>query len=158
MCRKNSSRSRLNQSLVCRKRRETVSGYARTSTGDRLASFEGQIEQLKRAGRKRIFFAQVSAVASRPLRTQRLQGVWREGDCLIVPRLDRLSRSTGRCQGGRVERSYCLRRPSWGKPLPNLHFSEYHLVVFVAQKRPKELCRHPQRSGIRGKVVKFFKV
>jgi hypothetical protein len=28
-----------------------------------VASFEGQIEQLQRAGRERIFFAQVSAVA-----------------------------------------------------------------------------------------------
>jgi len=68
-------------------------GYARTSTGDQVAGFVDQIEHLRRLGVERIFQEQVSAVGSRPQLEAALDFV-RDGDVLIVTRLDRLCRST----------------------------------------------------------------
>jgi DNA invertase Pin-like site-specific DNA recombinase len=68
-------------------------GYARVSTLDQLAGFNDQVEQLRRLGVERIFQEQVSAVGSRPQLEACLDFV-REGDVLIVTRLDRLCRST----------------------------------------------------------------
>ncbi|NYZ11601.1 recombinase family protein [Azospirillum sp. RWY-5-1] len=68
-------------------------GYARTSTVDQIAGFEDQVEQLKRLGAERIFFEQVSAVGARPQLEAALDFV-RDGDVMIVTRLDRLARST----------------------------------------------------------------
>jgi len=68
-------------------------GYARTSTIDQAAGFNDQVEQLRRLGVERIFQEQVSAVGSRPQLEACLDFV-RDGDVLIVTRLDRLCRST----------------------------------------------------------------
>jgi DNA invertase Pin-like site-specific DNA recombinase len=68
-------------------------GYARTSTGDQVAGFQDQIEQLRRLGIERVFQEQVSAVGSRP-ELEACLDFLREGDILIVTRLDRLCRST----------------------------------------------------------------
>jgi DNA invertase Pin-like site-specific DNA recombinase len=68
-------------------------GYARTSTGDQVAGFQDQIEQLRRLGVERVFQEQVSAVGSRP-ELEACLDFLREGDILIVTRLDRLCRST----------------------------------------------------------------
>jgi DNA invertase Pin-like site-specific DNA recombinase len=68
-------------------------GYARVSTLDQLAGFNDQVEQLRRLGVERMFQEQVSAVGSRPELEAALDFV-RDGDVLIVTRLDRLARST----------------------------------------------------------------
>jgi DNA invertase Pin-like site-specific DNA recombinase len=68
-------------------------GYARTSTTDQVAGFEDQAEQLRKLGVERIFQEQVSAVGRRLQLDATLDFV-REGDTLIVTRLDRLARST----------------------------------------------------------------
>jgi DNA invertase Pin-like site-specific DNA recombinase len=68
-------------------------GYARTSTTDQVAGFADQAEQLRNLGVERIFQEQVSAVGRRPQLEAALEFV-REGDILIVTRLDRLARST----------------------------------------------------------------
>jgi DNA invertase Pin-like site-specific DNA recombinase len=68
-------------------------GYARVSTLDQLAGFNDQVEQLRRLGVEKIFQEQVSAVAGRPRLEAALDFV-RDGDVLIVTRLDRLARST----------------------------------------------------------------
>ena len=68
-------------------------GYARTSTIDQAAGFNDQVKQLRRLGVERIFQEQVSAVGSRPQLEACLDFV-RDGDVLIVTRLDRLCRST----------------------------------------------------------------
>lgn len=68
-------------------------GYARTSTTEQLAGFEAQIRDLKKVGCEKIFSEQVSSVnSSRPELERSLEFV-REGDILIVTRLDRLARS-----------------------------------------------------------------
>jgi DNA invertase Pin-like site-specific DNA recombinase len=68
-------------------------GYARTSTADQVAGYADQIEHLRRLGVERIFQEQVSAIGSRPELEAVLDFV-RDGDTLIVTRLDRLARST----------------------------------------------------------------
>jgi DNA invertase Pin-like site-specific DNA recombinase len=68
-------------------------GYARTSTEDQIAGFEGQIAELTAAGCQRIFREQVSAVGERPQLEAALDYI-RDGDILVVTKLDRLARST----------------------------------------------------------------
>ena len=68
-------------------------GYARTSTADQAAGFKSQIAELQRAGCEKIFAEQVSAVAlERPELEAALEFV-RDGDVLMVTKLDRLARS-----------------------------------------------------------------
>jgi DNA invertase Pin-like site-specific DNA recombinase len=68
-------------------------GYARTSTLDQKAGFEAQLRDLKSAGCEKIFREQVSSVADRPQLEAVLDFI-REGDTLIITKLDRLARST----------------------------------------------------------------
>ena len=67
-------------------------GYARTSTVDQQAGFEAQLVELKAYGCERMYQEQVSAVA---IRTQLEAAIdmLREGDKLVVTKLDRLARS-----------------------------------------------------------------
>lgn len=68
-------------------------GYARTSTKDQKYSLEAQLEQLKKSGCEKFYKEQVSSVdASRPQLEAALDYI-REGDILIVTKLDRLARS-----------------------------------------------------------------
>lgn len=68
-------------------------GYARTSTADQVAGFEAQIAQLEREGCERVFREQVSSVGHRAKLEDALAFL-REGDILVVTKLDRLARST----------------------------------------------------------------
>jgi DNA invertase Pin-like site-specific DNA recombinase len=68
-------------------------GYARTSTTDQIAGYEDQIAHLTKLGIEKVFAEQASAVASRP-QLEACLDFLREGDVLIVTRLDRLCRST----------------------------------------------------------------
>ncbi len=67
-------------------------GYARTSTEDQVAGFEAQLGELTTAGCKKIFQEQVSSVAERDQLTELLSYV-RDGDTVVVTKLDRLARS-----------------------------------------------------------------
>ena len=67
-------------------------GYARTSTVDQLADFEAQLTELSAIGCKKIFKEQVSSVAARAELQSAIEFV-REGDVLVVTKLDRLARS-----------------------------------------------------------------
>lgn len=69
-------------------------GYARTSTLDQKAGLEAQERDLASAGCERIFVEQVSSVdvAQREKLAEALAYA-REGDTLIVTKLDRLARS-----------------------------------------------------------------
>ena len=67
-------------------------GYARTSTIDQQAGFEAQLKELKAYGCERIFQEKVSAVASRQ-ELERAIDLLREGDKLVVTKLDRLARN-----------------------------------------------------------------
>jgi DNA invertase Pin-like site-specific DNA recombinase len=68
-------------------------GYARTSTLDQVAGFEAQLTELAQAGCEKVFREQVSSVAPRAQLEAALEFI-REGDTLVVCKLDRLARST----------------------------------------------------------------
>lgn len=67
-------------------------GYARTSTLDQKAGLEAQLEELKAAGCEKLFSEQVSSVGRRD-RLETVLEFIREGDTLVVTKLDRLARS-----------------------------------------------------------------
>lgn len=67
-----------------------IIGYARTSTADQVAGLEAQLEELKMAGCEKLFSEQVSSVAARAQLENALDFV-REGDVLVVNKLDRLA-------------------------------------------------------------------
>lgn len=68
-------------------------GYARTSTVEQEAGLEAQQRDLKACGVERLFVEQVSSVGEREQLERALNHV-REGDTLVVTKLDRLARST----------------------------------------------------------------
>jgi DNA invertase Pin-like site-specific DNA recombinase len=67
-------------------------GYARTSTTEQLAGLEAQVRDLKAVGCEKLFQEQTSSVAERAELNAALDYA-REGDTLVVTRLDRLARS-----------------------------------------------------------------
>jgi DNA invertase Pin-like site-specific DNA recombinase len=67
-------------------------GYARTSTLEQKAGFEAQLRELQDLGCEKIFQEQVSSVAERAELERALDFI-REGDILVVAKLDRLARS-----------------------------------------------------------------
>lgn len=66
-------------------------GYGRTSSADQLAGLQAQERDLRDAGCEKVFSEQVSSVARREKLEAALDFV-REGDTLVVTRVDRLSR------------------------------------------------------------------
>lgn len=68
-------------------------GYARTSTLDQEAGFEAQKRDLAAAGCEKIFAEQVSSVSEYRAELATALEFVREGDALIVTKLDRLARS-----------------------------------------------------------------
>lgn len=70
-----------------------IVGYARTSTIDQLAGLDAQLRDLAAAGCEKVFQEQVSSVASRRPELDRVLEYVREGDTLVVTKLDRLARS-----------------------------------------------------------------
>jgi DNA invertase Pin-like site-specific DNA recombinase len=68
-------------------------GYGRTSTLEQVAGMDAQLRDLSAAGCEKVFTEQVSAVGNRPQLEAALDFI-REGDVLVVTKLDRLARST----------------------------------------------------------------
>lgn len=67
-------------------------GYARTSTLEQKAGLEAQRESLRAIGCERLWEEQTSSIGSREALKAAL-GYAREGDILVVTKLDRLARS-----------------------------------------------------------------
>jgi DNA invertase Pin-like site-specific DNA recombinase len=72
--------------------RQMLIGYARTSTLEQKAGLEAQRESLKALGCERVWEEQTSSVGPRKALSEAL-GYVREGDTLVVTKLDRLARS-----------------------------------------------------------------
>lgn len=68
-------------------------GYARTSTAEQQAGLDAQTRDLLATGCNKIFSEQVSSVTVR-LQLEAALDFCREGDTLLVTKLDRLARST----------------------------------------------------------------
>ena len=69
-----------------------IVGYARTSTTEQQAGLQAQERDLKKAGCKKVYQEQTSATGPRQTLAQAMDFV-REGDILVVTKLDRLARS-----------------------------------------------------------------
>jgi DNA invertase Pin-like site-specific DNA recombinase len=67
-------------------------GYARTSTTDQRAGLDAQVRDLKAVGCRKVFSEQASAVSQRAQLDAALD-YCRDGDTLVVTKLDRLARS-----------------------------------------------------------------
>ncbi|RWN54137.1 recombinase family protein [Mesorhizobium sp.] len=70
-------------------------GFARTSTLDQEAGLEAQLRDLKGAGCQKIFQEQRSSVDAHRVQLVAAIDYAREGDVLVVTKLDRLARSVG---------------------------------------------------------------
>lgn len=68
-------------------------GYARTSTVDQKAGLEAQLRDLQAAGCIKVFQEELSSVATTRPELDRCLDYARDGDTLIVTKLDRLARS-----------------------------------------------------------------
>lgn len=67
--------------------------YARTSTLDQVAGLDAQLRDLEAAGAGRVFSEQLSSVAAERPQLDACLAFAREGDTLVITRLDRLARS-----------------------------------------------------------------
>ena len=68
-------------------------GYARTSTIDQIAGMEAQLRDLNAMGCEKIFSEHLSSVDEDRVELSKALEFCREGDVLIVTKLDRLARS-----------------------------------------------------------------
>jgi DNA invertase Pin-like site-specific DNA recombinase len=68
-------------------------GYARTSTTDQKAGLEAQLRDLEVAGCTKIFDEELSSVVTKRPQLEAALDYLREGDTLIVTKIDRLARS-----------------------------------------------------------------
>jgi DNA invertase Pin-like site-specific DNA recombinase len=73
-------------------KQQMLIGYARTSTVDQQAGFEVKLLELNAYGCERMYQEQVSAVATRT-QLEAAIDMLRDGDKLVVTKLDRLARS-----------------------------------------------------------------
>jgi DNA invertase Pin-like site-specific DNA recombinase len=71
-------------------------GYARTSTTEQHAGLDAQLRDLEAAGCGKVFAEQVSSMASARPEFAKAVEFTREGDTLVVTKLDRLARSVGK--------------------------------------------------------------
>jgi DNA invertase Pin-like site-specific DNA recombinase len=78
----------------CETGKPMLVGYARTSSLGQIAGLEAQERELRAVGCDKVFREQVSSVAERDQLEQGLDYV-RDGDSLVVTKLDRLARSVG---------------------------------------------------------------
>src|SRR5580700_10244169 len=69
-----------------------IIGYGRTSTIEQVTGLEAQIRDLKAAGAEKLFRENVSSVAPRHQLEAAIEFA-REGDTLVVTKIDRLARS-----------------------------------------------------------------
>ncbi|WP_287275567.1 recombinase family protein [Mesorhizobium sp.] len=68
-------------------------GYARTSTLEQQAGYEAQLRDLQSHGCEKVFSEQVSSINARRTELERAIEFVRDGDSLVVTKLDRLARS-----------------------------------------------------------------
>jgi DNA invertase Pin-like site-specific DNA recombinase len=128
-------------------------GYARVSTVDQVAGLEAQERDLRATGCTKLMMERVSSVAQRDQLAAALDFA-REGDTLVVTRLDRLARSTADLLdiiGGLERKGVALRILDFGGQAVDTQSPSGRLIVTmfgaVAQFE-RELLLQRQREGI----------
>lgn len=125
-------------------------GYARTSTTEQKAGLEAQREALKAIGCERLYEEQVSSVAVRKALGEAL-GFCREGDILVVTKLDRLARSVrhlGEIVEGLDRRRIGLRILDLGLDTSNATGKLMLNVLGSVAQFEREMMLERQREGI----------
>ena len=130
-------------------------GYARTSTVDQKAGLEAQLRDLEQAGCQKVFREEISSLAAtRPQLEAALEWV-RDGDVLVVTKLDRLARSvadlvaiTGILKKKRVQLRILSMNLDTGTPTGKLMVN---LLGSIAEENAGDgtLCRDHHLSGQR---------
>ncbi|KND21042.1 DNA invertase [Pannonibacter phragmitetus] len=126
-------------------------GYARTSTLDQTAGLEAQLRDLSASGCTKVFSEQVSSVDTKRPELERALEYVREGDTLVVTKLDRLARSMphlmelmGRLKAKGVELRVLALSLDTGTPTGKLMLN---LLGSIAEFE-RELMLERQREGI----------
>lgn len=128
-------------------------GYARTSTLEQIAGFEAQQRELSATGCTKIYAEQVSSLGGREQLRAAMEFV-REGDTLVVTRLDRLARSTSdllMIVAGLEAKSVALRVMDFGGSAVDTQSpsGKLLLTMFAAIAQwERELMVARQREGI----------
>ena len=125
-------------------------GYAGASTIDQEAGFQVQIKALKAADCEKLFSEQVSSVAQRP-QLEAAVDYLRDGDVLVVTKLDRLGRSVAhlvaigeQLDAKGVALKVLDQAINASTPTGRLMFN---MIGFIAQFE-RELMLERQREGI----------
>ncbi len=128
-----------------------IVGYARTSTTDQVAGLDAQLLDLEAAGCTKVFKEQVSSVDTKRTELERALDYVREGDTLVVSKLDRLARSmanlidiTGRLKAKGVELRVLALNLDTATPTGKLMLN---LMGSIAEFE-RELMLERQREGI----------
>lgn len=125
-------------------------GYSRTSTLEQEAGLEAQVRDLKALGCEKIFQEQTSSVGPRKALEDAIEFT-REGDTLVVTKLDRLARSVphmweliGRLQAKRVALRIVNMGIDTNTPTGKLMLS----VLGGVAEFEREMMLERQREGI----------
>ena len=126
-------------------------GYARVSTQDQKYSLEDQVAELKAAGCERLYQEEVSSVDSNREELENALDYIREGDILVVKKLDRLARSVAdtvdiqkRLEAKNAGLSILDMKVDTSTPSGRLHFN---LFASIAQFE-REVMLERQKVGI----------
>lgn len=125
-------------------------GYARTSTMEQAAGLEAQVRDLQALGCERLFREQVSSVGDRPQLDAALAYV-RDGDTLVVTKLDRLARSVthlGQILDALTARGVALRIVSLGVDTATPTGKLMLNVLGGVAQFEREMMLERQREGI----------
>ncbi|MCP2680528.1 recombinase family protein [Maricaulaceae bacterium NA33B04] len=129
---------------------ETV-GYARTSTVDQSYSYQEQIDTLQREGCTKVFSEQISAVSQERPEFDAALSYLRQGDTLVVTKLDRLARSLPDLMSIRTEletRGVGLRVLDMGLDTSTPHGKMVMGIIGSVAEFERSLMLERQRIGI----------
>lgn len=126
-------------------------GYARTSTKDQEYSLEAQIQRLEESGCEKHYKEQVSSVDAKREQLEAALEFMREGDVLVVTKLDRLARSVANT----VEIQKALEKKNAGLKILDMDIDtttptgklQFNLLAAIAQFE-REVMLERQRVGI----------
>lgn len=135
-----------------------IVGYARTSTVDQTYGLEAQIEQLQQGGCEKVFTEQVSSISGRREQLEAALDFVREGDVLMVTKLDRLCRNVSelcRIVAGLEEKQVSLRilsialdtATAAGKLMLNLLGAVAEFETAIMKERQREGIERAKRDG-----------
>jgi DNA invertase Pin-like site-specific DNA recombinase len=126
-------------------------GYARVSTVEQDAGFAAQMEELKKVGCEKLFSEKVSSVAAKRAQLDAALDFTREGDVLVVTRLDRLARSVAdfvRISDALDRKKVSLRVLAMGLDTGNASGRLMLNVLSSVAQFEREVMLERQREGI----------